>query len=188
MLFAAVVATVAMEHALITHNFRLAYVAANNSRETPLFYSITGMWSALQGSILLWALVLAGYVALMAWRFRRRAGDSLVGYATLTCYGVAAFFFALMVGPANPFKSVVGPIPVDGAGPNSLLQYNHLVVIHPPFLYLGMVGFTIPFAFAIGALATGRLGEGWLVETRRWALVAWGFLGVGIVLGAWWSY
>ncbi|MGH9129521.1 MAG: heme lyase CcmF/NrfE family subunit [Acidimicrobiales bacterium] len=188
MLFAAVVATVAMEHALITHNFRLAYVAANNSRETPLFYSITGMWSALQGSILLWALVLTGYVAAVAWRFRRRAEDPLVGVAMVVCMVVAAFFFALMLGPADPFKTVAGAIPVDGAGPNSLLQDNLLVVIHPPFLYLGFVGFTVPFAFAIGALVTGRLGETWLVDVRRWTLFAWGFLSVGIVLGAWWSY
>lgn len=188
MLFAAAVATVAMEHALITHDFRLAYVAANNSRETPLFYSITGMWSALQGSILLWVLILCGYIAAMAWRFRRRADDPLVGWATLTCFVVAAFFFALILGPADPFKAVVGAVPVDGAGPNALLQDNPLVVIHPPFLYLGFIGFTIPFAFAIGALATGRLGEGWLTETRRWTLFAWGFLSMGIVLGAWWSY
>lgn len=188
MLFAAAVATVVMEHALITHDFRLAFVAANNSKETPLFYSITGLWSALAGSILLWALVLAGYIAAMVWHFRHRAADPLVGWATLTCFVVAAFFFALIVGPANPFKEVVGAVSPDGAGPNALLQDNFLVVIHPPFLYLGFVGFTIPFSFAIGALATGRLGESWLVETRRWTLFAWGFLTVGIILGAWWSY
>lgn len=188
MLLAAVAATALMEHALITHDFRLAFVAANNSRETPLFYCITGLWSALQGSILLWVLVLSGYIAAMVWHFRRRATDPLVGWATLTCFVVAAFFFALILGPANPFKEVAGAVPVDGAGPNVLLQDNFLVVIHPPFLYLGFVGFTIPFSFAIGALATGRLGESWLLETRRWTLFAWGFLTVGILLGAWWSY
>ncbi|MGH9062394.1 MAG: heme lyase CcmF/NrfE family subunit [Acidimicrobiales bacterium] len=187
-LLAALVATGAMEHALLTHDFSLLYVAQNNSRETPLLFTITGMWSALQGSILLWALILAGYVAAMAWRFRRRAADPVVGWATLTTFVVAAFFFGLMVGPANPFATGQGPVPADGLGPNSLLQNNPLVVIHPPLLYLGFVGFTIPFAFAVGALVTGRLGEGWLVETRRWTLFAWGFLGVGIVLGAWWSY
>jgi len=187
-LLGALVATGAMEHALITHDFSLAYVAANNSRETPLLFSITGMWSALQGSILLWALILAGYAAAMGWKFRRRAGDPLVGWATFTVYAVAAFFFGLMVGPANPFAPVKGPVPVDGPGPNPLLQNNPLVVIHPPMLYLGFVGFTVPFAFAVGALVTGRLGEGWLVETRRWTLFAWGFLSAGIVLGAWWSY
>lgn len=187
-LAAAIGATAVMEHALITHDFRLAFVAANNSRETPLFYSITGLWSALAGSILLWALILSGYIAAMAWRFRRRAEDPLVGVALIVCLVVAAFFFALMLGPANPFREVVGAVPADGAGPNALLQDNLLVVIHPPFLYLGFVGFTIPFAFAIGALVTGRLGESWLVDVRRWTLFAWGFLSVGIVLGAWWSY
>jgi cytochrome c-type biogenesis protein CcmF len=101
---------------------------------------------------------------------------------------VSTFFFGLMLGPANPFRLVSGIAPSDGPGPNPLLQDHPLVAFHPPMLYLGYVGFTIPFAFAIAALATGRLGEGWLIETRRWTLFAWGFLTVGIVLGAWWSY
>jgi cytochrome c-type biogenesis protein CcmF len=186
LLVAALVAAGAMEHALITHDFSLTYVAQNNSRETPLLFTVTGMWSALEGSILLWALVLSGYIAAMAWRFRRRAEDPVVGWATLTCLVVAAFFFGLMLGPANPFHT--GPVPADGLGPNPLLQDHPLVAFHPPLLYLGFVGFTIPFSFAVAALVTGRLGEGWLVETRRWTLFAWGLLTVGIVLGAWWSY
>jgi len=184
----AVLATVAMQGALVSHDFSLKYVADNNSRDTPLLYTITGMWSALEGSILLWALVLAGYLAVMAKRFRTRAADPLVAWATLTGLVVAAFFFALMAGPANPFKVVSGTVPADGAGPNPLLQNHPLVAFHPPMLYLGYVGFTVPFAFALAALATGRLGEGWLLETRRWTLFAWGFLTAGIVLGAWWSY
>ncbi|HEX6596994.1 MAG TPA: cytochrome c biogenesis protein CcsA, partial [Acidimicrobiales bacterium] len=184
----AVLATVAMQIALLTHDFSLRYVALNGSRSTPLLFTITGMWSALEGSILLWGLVLAGYLAIMARRFRNRAGDPLVAWATLIALAVAAFFFALMAGPANPFRLVDGPVPLDGPGPNPLLQNHPLVAFHPPMLYLGYVGFTIPFAFALAALATGRLGEGWLVETRRWTLFAWGFLSVGIVLGAWWSY
>jgi cytochrome c-type biogenesis protein CcmF len=114
---------------------------------------------------------------------------------------VAAFFFALMLGPADPFASFNPPAGFDGPGPNPLLQNHILMVIHPPMLYLGYVGFTVPFAFAIAALATGRIGDAapraldgtplgqtWLVETRRWTLFAWGFLSAGIVLGAWWSY
>ncbi len=93
-----------------------------------------------------------------------------------------------MAGPSNPFVATTGPIPADGAGPNVLLQDNPLVAIHPPLLYLGYVGFTVPFAFAVASLVTGRLGEGWLAATRRFTLVAWGCLSVGIVLGAWWSY
>ncbi len=184
----AVLATVAMQSALITHDFSLSYVARNGSRATPLLYTITGMWSALEGSILLWGLVLAGYLAVMVRHFRSRASDPLVAWATLTGLVVAAFFFVLMAGPANPFKVIAGAVPADGLGPNPLLQNHPLVAFHPPMLYLGYVGFTIPFAFAVAALVTGRLGEGWLVETRRWTLFAWGFLTVGIILGAWWSY
>jgi cytochrome c-type biogenesis protein CcmF len=184
----AVLAAVAMQSALIGHDFSLDYVARNGSRATPLLYTVTGMWSALEGSILLWGLVLAGYLAVMARHFRSRASDPLVAWATLTGLVVAAFFFMLMAGPANPFRVIAGPTPFDGQGPNPLLQNHPLVAFHPPMLYLGYVGFTIPFAFAIAALVTGRLGEGWLVETRRWTLFAWGFLTVGVVLGAWWSY
>ena len=185
---AAVVATVVMERALLTHDFSLEYVAENHSRATPLIYTIASLWGALEGSILLWALVLAGYLALMARRFRDRAADPLVGWATFTGLLVAVFFFGLMLGPADPFREVAGAVAADGAGPNPLLQNHPLMAFHPPVLYLGYVGFTIPFAFAIAALATGRLGEGWLVETRRWTLFAWGFLTAGIILGAWWSY
>jgi cytochrome c-type biogenesis protein CcmF len=184
----AVVATVAMEHALLTHDFSLAFVAANNSRSTPLLYTVTGMWSALAGSILLWGLILAGYIVAMVWRFRRQARDPLVAWATLVTFAVAAFFFGLMAGPADPFSTVAGAVPADGTGPNVLLQDNPLVAFHPPLLYLGFVGFTIPFAFAIASLVTGRIGEGWQLATRRWTLFAWGFLTIGIVLGAWWSY
>jgi len=185
----AVVATVAMEHALLTRDFSLAYVAANSSRETPLIYTITGMWSALQGSILLWVLILTGYVAFMAHHFRRRATDPLIGWALLVALVVTAYFFALMLGPADPFAARTGAMPcVGGCGPNPLLQDNVLVAFHPVFLYLGFVGFTIPFSFAIASLVTGRVGEGWLVETRRFTLFAWAFLTVGVVLGAWWSY
>ncbi|HYX44314.1 MAG TPA: cytochrome c-type biogenesis CcmF C-terminal domain-containing protein, partial [Acidimicrobiales bacterium] len=184
----AVLATGAMELALLHHDFSLRYVAQNGSRSTPALYTVTGLWSALEGSILLWSLVLAGYLVVMARRFRDRADDPLVAWATLIALAVAAFFFLLMAGPANPFRLVGGAPPLDGRGPNPLLQNHPLVAFHPPMLYLGYVGFTIPFAFALAALATGRVGEGWLVETRRWTLFAWGFLTVGIVLGAWWSY
>jgi len=187
-LLGAVVATVAMQRALITHDFSIAFVAENNSRSTPLLYTITGMWSALSGSILLWGLVLSGYIAAMVWWFRRRATDPLVGWATLVTYVIAAFFFALMAGPADPFQTVAGNVPPNGLGPNVLLQDNPLVAFHPPLLYLGLVGFTIPFAFAIASLVTGRVGEGWQIATRRWTLFAWGFLTVGVLLGAWWSY
>ena len=187
-LLGGIVAVVAMQRALITHDFSLTYVADNNSRSTPLLYSITGMWSALAGSILLWGIILGMYVTAMVWRFRRRADDQMVAWATLVMYVVCAFFFGLMLGPADPFTHVIGAIPTNGLGPNVLLQDNPLVLFHPPMLYLGLVGFTVPFAFAVASLVTGRVDEDWQGETRRWTLFAWTFLTVGIVLGAWWSY
>ncbi len=183
----AITAFVAMERALLGHDFSLRYVAENHSRSTPTMYTFASLWSRLEGSILLWALVLAGFGAAMAWRFRDRRTDPVVAWATLVVLAVSVFFFGLLAGPADPFGTV-SPVPADGPGPNPLLQNHPLMLIHPPILYLGYVGFTVPFAFAVAALATGRLGEGWLVETRRWTLLAWGCLTVGIAMGAWWSY
>jgi cytochrome c-type biogenesis protein CcmF len=187
-LLAAVGAFVVMQSALFAHDFSIAYVADNVARATPGLYTFTAAWSALEGSILLWALALSAYVAFTTWRFRARADDPLVAWATLVQLVVLAFFFLLMLFPANPFQLVHGAIPADGQGPNPLLQNNPLVAIHPPILYAGFVGFTIPFSFAIAALVTGRFGEGWLADVRRTTLVAFGFLTVGILLGALWSY
>ncbi len=186
-LAAAVLAALVMEWALLSHDFSLKYVAENNARGTPLLYTITGLWAALEGSILLWLLVLGGFLAFAAHKFRSRATDPLVAWATLIGLTVALFFFALVLGPANPFKTL-DVVPLDGNGPNPLLQNHPLMAFHPPMLYLGYVGFTIPFMFAIAALITGRFGEGWLTDTRRATLVAWAFLSVGVLLGAWWSY
>ncbi len=187
-LAAALLAAGAMEWALVTHDFEIAYVADNGSRATPLLYTVASLWGALEGSILLWALVLAGYLTAMVWRFRQRRDDPLVAWATLVGLVVAAFFFGLMLGPANPFRVVDGLVPSDGPGPNPLLQNHPLMAFHPPILYLGYVGFTIPFAFAVASLVTGRVGEGWLLEIRRTTLLAWAGLTAGIVLGGWWSY
>jgi len=184
---ASVLAVVAMEWALLSHDFSLRYVAENNARSTPLLFTITGLWAALEGSILLWGLILGGYLAWMAYHFRHRAADPVVAWALVVAFVVALFFFVLMLGPANPFERLP-TTPADGRGPNPLLQNHPLMAVHPPMLYLGYVGMTVPFAFAIAALITGRLGEGWLGETRKATLVAWGFLSVGIILGAWWSY
>jgi cytochrome c-type biogenesis protein CcmF len=184
----AVLCFLAMERALITRDFSLAYVAQVGSTRTPPLYNMAALWSSLEGSLILWVLILSGYTALVAWRFRKRADDPLVGWALATMLFVGAFFFLLMFGPANPFAEVAGNVPTDGPGPNPLLQNHLLMAFHPPMLYLGYVGFTVPFAFAVAALVTGRVGEGWLLETRRWTLFAWAFLTLGIVLGAWWSY
>ena len=185
---AAVGQVAVMERALITRDFTVAYVAQHGSHRTPALFNVATLWSALEGSILLWVLVLVGYLVMVAWRFRHRLADPLVGWALLVLFAVCTFFFVLLAGPAHPFASF-DPWPgYDGPGPNPLLQNHVLMAFHPPILYLGYVGFTVPFAFAIGALATGRIGEGWLVETRRWTLLAWTCLTAGIILGAWWSY
>jgi cytochrome c-type biogenesis protein CcmF len=186
-LTAALAAAGVMEWALISHDFSLRYVAENNATGTPLLFTITGLWAALEGSILLWAVILGGYLTFVAAKFRKREQDPLVAIALITGLVVALFFSALMLGPANPFHEL-STVPFDGRGPNPLLQNHVLMAFHPPILYLGYVGFTVPFMFGIAALVTGRFGEGWLADTRRTTLVAWGFLTVGIILGAWWSY
>lgn len=187
-LVGALVTFVAMERALITRDFTVLYVAENGSTRTPAIFNFATLWAALEGSIILWALILTGYVVAVSQKFRKRLEDPLVGWAMVAMFVVALFFFFLMIGPADPFQSFNPPEGYDGPGPNPLLQNHVLMAFHPPMLYLGYVGFTVPFAFAIGALVTGRVGEGWLVSTRRWTLFAWGFLTAGIVLGAWWSY
>jgi cytochrome c-type biogenesis protein CcmF len=185
----ALLAVFSMQRALHQRDYSLKYIQQVGSRATPGLYNVAAMWSALEGSILLWVVILAGFTAAVAWRFRKRLDDMLVGWALVVMFVVSAFFGLVAFGPANPFAS--GPeVPVgfDGPGPNPLLQNHPLVLFHPPILYLGYVGFTVPFAFAMAALITGRVGEGWLLETRRWALFAWGFLTIGILLGGWWSY
>ena len=171
-----------MQWALITHNFSLAYVAENNATFTPLLYSISGMWSALEGSLLLWSLILGALVVAVVWRYRRENTDSVVSWATLILFVVAGFFLLLMIGPADPFLHNPAHV-LQGAGPNALLQDNPLVAIHPPLLYAGFVGFSVPFAVAMAMLITGRVQERWPLEQRHWTVIAWGALSVGIVLG-----
>jgi cytochrome c-type biogenesis protein CcmF len=176
-----------MERAMITRDFSLEYVQKVGSVSTPAIYNFAAVWSALEGSILMWVLILAGYTLGVTYWLRKKMDDVLSRYALGVMFIVSLFFFLLSFGPANPFAA--GPPGVfDGPGPNPLLQNHLLVMFHPPLLYLGYVGMTVPFAFAIAALITGRLGEGWLLATRRWTLFAWGFLTIGIILGSWWSY
>ncbi len=184
----AAVSIVWMERALINRDFTIEFVAQHGSSQTSAVFNVATLWSALEGSILLWTFVLTGYVAAVVVKFREKRDDPMMAWVLLTLFVVCAFFFLLMVGPSNPFRSFDPPPGYDGPGPNPLLQSHILMAFHPPILYLGYVGFTVPFAFAIGALTTGRVGEGWLLATRRWTVMAWGFLTLGIVLGAWWSY
>ncbi len=181
----AVLAMGALEVGLLTHDFSIEYVARNHARATPTLFTIASGWAALEGSIVLWGLVLAGFTFWVNYRFRR--GDGLTPLALVVMAAVALFFFGLMLTAANPFATL-DPAPADGAGPNPLLQNHILMAVHPPLLYVGFVGFTVPFAFAMSALAGRRPGSAWLEVTRRWSLLAWGFLTVGITLGALWSY
>jgi cytochrome c-type biogenesis protein CcmF len=177
-----------MEYALVTHDFALAYVAENNSTGTPLLYSITGMWSALEGSILLWALVLTVVLNSFVVMYWRRSDDPIFRWATGVLLAVDVFFLGLIAGPATPFSLRSTLTPTQGAGPNALLQDNPLVAIHPPLIYTGLVVMTVPFALAVGTLIAGRFSPEWQLSSRRWALAGWTALSVGVVLGAWWSY
>jgi len=204
LLAGAVVAMGAMVLALLTDDFSLVYTANNHAGATPFPFDVATAWAALEGSIVLWGLVLAGYTWFVFRRYRER--PDRLGAAALAVMGlVAIFFFALMITVANPFEVCVRAVetgcaesspwpfatvsaPTDGPGPNPLLQNHFMMAIHPPVLYLGYVGMTVPFAYAMGALALGVPGPEWLRRSHRSTLVAWSFLTLGILLGGWWAY
>ena len=201
----AVAAMVALEVGLLTDDFSLTYIANNHRIGTPLVYVIASGWAALEGSIVLWGLVLSVFTYTV---FRRAeiAGSDDLAVGALSVLGmISVFFFGLMATVANPFEvcSSAGEvgcqisgwapwtqadIPLNGRGTNPLLQNHILMAVHPPMLYVGYVGLSVPFAFAIASLAGVHRGSEWLLRTRRWTLTAWSFLTAGIVLGAWWSY
>ncbi|MGI8830498.1 MAG: heme lyase CcmF/NrfE family subunit [Candidatus Limnocylindria bacterium] len=183
---AAGVGCVAMMISLLTHDFSVLYVAENNATSTPPFISIISLWAALEGSILFWALLASGWASLVLWRNRDRHRQ-LMPWVGATLAAINLFFFAVMVWPGNPFLRTA-PVATEGLGPNALLQNHPFMALHPPLLYLGYTGLAIPFAFAVAALATKRLDTEWLRIVRRWTLVPWIFLTLGIVAGAWWSY
>jgi cytochrome c-type biogenesis protein CcmF len=180
------VANLAMLFALLTHDFSIQYVAQVGSRATPAFITFISLWSSLEGSILFWGWVLSAYTALAVYVTRRGLGPLAI-YANAVLLGISVFFYLLLVGPANPWTEVF-PVPADGPGPNPLLQNHILMAIHPPLLYFGYVGMSVPFAFAIGSLVSGRADDAWLRVTRRWTLLSWVFLSLAIVAGMWWSY
>src|SRR5918995_1398739 len=178
------VASVVLVAALVRNDFSFVYVAQHTSRELPTGYTISAFWGGQEGSLLLWLLILTGYAA-AAVLLNRRTTRDLVAWVVPVLGGVALFFAFLLVVVATPFA--VQAAPADGAGLNPSLQ-NPYMMAHPPMLYLGYVGLTVPFAFAMGALLARRTDERWIVATRRWTLVAWTALGVGQLLGAHWAY
>jgi len=176
----------AMVISLVSHDFSVRYVAENNASTTPPFISAISLWAALEGSILFWALLATGWASLVLHRYRDRYRQ-LMPWVGATLATVNAFFFAVMTWPGNPF-ALTSPVAAQGSGPNALLQNHPFMALHPPLLYLGYTGLAVPFAFGIAALATKRLDEEWLRIVRRWTLIPWTFLTLGIVAGAWWSY
>jgi cytochrome c-type biogenesis protein CcmF len=181
-----VAANATMMVALLTNDFAIRYVADNSARETPTFFKALSLWAADNGSLLLWNLILAGYIAAVALRFRRDRPQTFP-YALAVLFSVQVFYLILVNGPARPFGRLANA-PPDGRGPAPLLQNYPLMAVHPPFLYLGFIGFTVPFAFGIAALLAGGSSGQWISLIRRWTLVVWCFLTVGLLLGALWSY
>ncbi|HJN76383.1 MAG TPA: heme lyase CcmF/NrfE family subunit [Myxococcota bacterium] len=181
-----VAATGLMELALLNHDFSVAYVAKVGSLDTPALITVISLWSSLEGSILFWGFILGASTLAFTWA--RRDGDPEHGaYSVGTLLAVGVFFTFLVAGVANPF-TLVDPAPLDGPGPNALLQNHVLMVLHPPALYMGYVTMAVPFAMAVSALLAGRLEASWMRTLRRWMLFAWSFLTLGILLGGWWSY
>src|SRR5690348_2313493 len=178
------VASSVLASALVRHDFSFSYVASHTNRTLPSTYSLSAFWGGQEGSLLLWLLVLTGFGALAVVLNRRLLRD-LVAWVVPVLAGIGTFFAFVLVAVASPFDTQTAP--VDGAGLTPSLQ-NPYMVAHPPMLYLGYVGLSIPFAFAAGALLSGRTDERWIVATRRWTLAAWTFLGFGQLLGAHWAY
>ncbi len=178
-------AFVILEAAFLRSDFTFNVVAGHSSTTTPTFYKATAAWSSQEGSLLLWVWLLSLWSSLVLFLTRRRARE-IAPYATAVLLGFATFFTSLTVFFAKPFATTLNP-PSEGAGLNPLLRHASMM-FHPPMLYSGYTLLTVPFAFAVGALITGRLGAEWIQLTRRFALAAWLFLGIGILLGARWSY
>ncbi len=184
--FAAVLlAAVVLVMAAFSDDFSIAYIFHHSNRDLPAPYKFATLWSGQEGSLLFWSLLLASYGLVL--RLRHKTDQRLFAYASVVIAAVQIFFLLLLNFAAHPFAIMQGQLPADGNGLNPLLQYPEMV-IHPPMLYLGYVGFTVPFAFALGALIMRYPGEKWIHITRRWTMVTWGFLTIGIFLGAHWAY
>jgi cytochrome c-type biogenesis protein CcmF len=182
---AVLLAAVVLVTAAFQNDFSIAYIYQHSNRDLPAPYKFATLWSGQEGSLLFWSLLLAGYGFVL--RLRHRTDERLFAHASVVIAGVQVFFLLLLNFAARPFSLTQGALPADGAGLNPLLQYPEMV-IHPPMLYLGYIGFTVPFAFALGALIMKYPGDKWIYITRRWTMVTWGLLSCGIALGAHWAY
>lgn len=178
-------ATVILWYGLMGDHFQLVYVWNNSERALSLFYKFSALWGGQAGSLLFWTLILSGFSAVLAFTHRQRH-LALMPYVNGVLLATSAFFLILMIFAANPLR-LATIVPADGQGLNPLLQ-NYWMIIHPVMLYLGYVGLAVPFAFAVAALMSGRLGNDWVRTVRRWTLIPWMFLSVGILMGSQWAY
>src|SRR6202522_4252913 len=178
-------AAFALVWASFTNDYSVSYILHHTNRDLNTAYKFSALWSGQEGSLLLWAWMLSAYGFVL--RFRHRVDVRLSAFASVIMAAIQTFFLLLLTIAAPPFSIAPGPVAADGAGLNPLLQYPEMVM-HPPLLYLGYVGFSVPFAFALGALMMRYPGEKWIHITRRWTMVTWLFLTCGIFMGAHWAY
>ncbi|MEE9144060.1 MAG: heme lyase CcmF/NrfE family subunit [Candidatus Binatia bacterium] len=179
------VASLSLIYALVATDFSLRYVASNTTRATPFYYRVTGLWGALEGSLLLWEWILIIFSGLVAWIYKERFRE-LMPWVLMIFSIISAFFLSVIAFASNPFETIF-PVPLDGSGLNPLLEDANMMT-HPPLLYTGFVALTVPYAFAMAAMIVGKLDESWIMTTRRWTIIAWFFLTMGNLVGAWWSY
>jgi cytochrome c-type biogenesis protein CcmF len=175
------VAVCVLAYAFQVHDFRIRYVARYSDRSMPWWYLIASLWGGQDGSLLWWAFLLSGYT-FFATRWLRGRYTELQPWILATLMSILIFFMVLMLFAANPFATYIRTTPGDGEGLNPLLQ-NYWMAIHPPSLYMGFVGWSVPFAILIAALVTGRLGNEWVRAARLWSMIAWTFLSLGLLLG-----
>jgi len=175
-----------MIYALCTNDFSVKYVAEVGSIDTPRYISVISLWSSLNGSILFWGGILGVYTAVAVWSLGDKHRE-FTPWAVHVLLAIGVFFALLVATVANPFEALPNP-PADGPGPNPLLQNHWLMAVHPPMLYLGYVGMSVPFSLICAALLAGRFEAGWMGPVRRWMMVPWAFLSLAIMLGGWWSY
>src|SRR5688572_6264467 len=179
-------AVLLLAYAFVTHDFRIRYVSRYSDRSMSTTYLLTALWGGQDGSLLWWSLLLGGYIATCI-RWLRGRYRELQPYVIATLMVIVGFFAILMIFAANPFQTNMSGASADGEGLNPLLQ-NYWMIIHPPALYMGFVGCSVPFAFAVAALVTGRLDNEWIIAVRKWMLFAFLFLSIGNVLGMLWAY
>ena len=183
--FLIAVASGVLIHALVVSDFSIFYVWRNSSVDMPMFFKVTAFWGGLEGSLLFWILVQSFFAMVVAFRYQY-SNREIIPYVIATLNGILCFLLVLLLGWSNPLN-LQATIPAEGRGLNPLLQHIAMVV-HPPSLYLGFIGFSVPFAFAIAGMIRGKLDNEWVLTTRRWTLVSWYFLSMGLILGGQWAY